>query len=63
MKIALTRYGNLTTIDGVNRYIYNLAEYLLKKGHEVLLLSNIITSDPISFGREVFGVELKKGEL
>lgn len=63
MKIALTRYGDLTTIDGVNRYIYNLAEYLLKKDHKVLLLSNIITSNPVSFGREVFGVELKKASF
>ncbi len=39
MKIALIRRGNITQLDGVNRFIALLAEGLRKLGHEVEVFS------------------------
>jgi len=39
MKIALIRRGNITHLDGVNRFIALLAEGLRKLGHEVEVFS------------------------
>ena len=42
MKIALIRRGNITQLDGVNRFIALLAEGLRKLGHEVRSLAGAI---------------------
>jgi hypothetical protein len=39
MKIALTRRGYITQLDGVNRFIAILGEGLKKLGHEVEIFS------------------------
>jgi hypothetical protein len=39
MRIALIRRGNITQLDGVNRFIALLAESLKKLGHEVEVFS------------------------
>src|SRR5690348_8132548 len=45
MKIVLTRREALDTPDGINLFLFTLAEALLHRGHEVVIVSSA-ASDP-----------------
>lgn len=63
MKLAITRRGFLTDVDGVNRFVFTLADGLNALGHDVHVLSyschDISPSNLSSFSQRTFDAEGK----
>jgi L-malate glycosyltransferase len=59
LRIAILRRECISTIDGVNRFIFNLADGLSVLGHEVFIVSysERRTGSPEGDARRFFGVE------
>jgi glycosyltransferase involved in cell wall biosynthesis len=55
MKIAVIRRGDVGGIDGVNRFIFTLADGMKKLGHQVMVFGHHMTGNP----GELFSVDVK----
>ena len=60
MKIAIIRRWNVSAIDGVNRFIFTLADGLKRLGHQVVVLGHHMNEDPGNSG--VCGIGLYMGQ-
>ena len=71
MRILLVRRGSIENIDGISTYILELSEELIKRGHEVYLLSGftrhkdlkeyLLRTFLVDFLPEFFTIEMKNG--
>jgi len=57
IKVAIIRRGDVGGIDGVNRFIFTLADGMEKLGHQVMVFGHHLTGNP----SELFGVNVKTG--
>jgi hypothetical protein len=58
VKVALLRRGDISIIDGINRYIFTLAEALSMLGHKVTVIGGSLSN--IDKVIEIFGVKGKR---
>jgi len=55
IKIAIIRRGDVGGIDGVNRFIFTLADGMKKLGYQVMVFGHHMTGDP----SELFSIDVK----
>jgi len=55
LKVAIIRRGDIGAIDGVNRFVFTLADGLSKLGYEVAVFGHHMTNEP----SRLFGVNVK----
>jgi len=58
MNIAIIRRWDVSTVDGVNRFIFTLADGLRRLGHRVLVLSHHVKENPSNLPN-LFGVDVE----